>query len=227
MRKLLTILATMAAAGPAMAATNLVTNGGFESGNTGFTSTYTYVAPGGSMVPEATYSVGQNAASYHPSWASITAIEGRNYFIANGSSVDNAPAWSQTLTGLTVGQSYQFSAFAVNVCCNSTFGGPNASPFIVTVGTGTSAGTNPIATSGSLGSTGTWTQFTGQFTANATSTALSIYTDINALSGNDYWLDAISVAAVPEPAMWGMMIAGFGMAGAAMRRRRQTKIVLA
>lgn len=30
--------------------------------------------------------------------------------------------------------------------------------------------------------------------------------------------------AVPEPATWAMMIAGFGMAGAAMRRRRQVAV---
>jgi PEP-CTERM motif len=31
---------------------------------------------------------------------------------------------------------------------------------------------------------------------------------------------ALSVSAVPEPAAWAMMLAGFGLAGAAMRRRR-------
>lgn len=217
MGKLLALAALLSTATPALAA-NLVVNGDFEAGNTGFTSTYTYVPPGGSMIPEATYSVGTNAANYHPSWASITAYQGSNYFIANGSSVDNAPAWSQTITGLTVGAVYRFSAFAVNVCCNASYGGPNESPFIVTVGTGN--GNNPIATSGALGSTGTWTGFTGLFTATSTSSVLSIYTDINAASGNDYGLDAIAVNAVPEPAAWGMMIAGFGLAGAAMRRRR-------
>lgn len=31
---------------------------------------------------------------------------------------------------------------------------------------------------------------------------------------------AVSLAAVPEPASWAMMVTGFGLAGAAMRRRR-------
>lgn len=31
---------------------------------------------------------------------------------------------------------------------------------------------------------------------------------------------SVTVSAVPEPATWGMMIAGFGLAGAAMRRKR-------
>ena len=34
------------------------------------------------------------------------------------------------------------------------------------------------------------------------------------------YLDNITISAVPEPATWAMMIAGFGLAGAAIRRRR-------
>ncbi|MDB5453794.1 MAG: hypothetical protein JWO33_2372, partial [Caulobacteraceae bacterium] len=33
---------------------------------------------------------------------------------------------------------------------------------------------------------------------------------------------SLDVAAVPEPATWAMMIAGFGMIGGAMRHRRRT-----
>jgi len=32
------------------------------------------------------------------------------------------------------------------------------------------------------------------------------------------------VTPVPEPAAWGMLIGGFGLAGAGMRRRRTTKV---
>ncbi len=35
-------------------------------------------------------------------------------------------------------------------------------------------------------------------------------------------IDNVSLSAVPEPATWMMMIAGFGLIGAAMRRKRQT-----
>ena len=46
------------------------------------------------------------------------------------------------------------------------------------------------------------------------------------------WIDSISITldstngAVPEPATWGLMIAGFGLVGAAMRRR-STKVAFA
>lgn len=36
---------------------------------------------------------------------------------------------------------------------------------------------------------------------------------------NVYGLDELRVSAVPEPAIWGMMIAGFGLVGGTMRRR--------
>jgi len=39
-------------------------------------------------------------------------------------------------------------------------------------------------------------------------------------SADGYRLDAISLTPVPEPATWALMIAGFGMAGATLRRRR-------
>ncbi len=37
----------------------------------------------------------------------------------------------------------------------------------------------------------------------------------------------LDFAAVPEPAAWGLMIAGFGMAGGALRRRRSPRVAIA
>lgn len=46
--------------------------------------------------------------------------------------------------------------------------------------------------------------------------------------GNNVTSFSASVAAVPEPATWAMMLMGFGMVGAAMRyRRRTTKVAFA
>jgi hypothetical protein len=39
-------------------------------------------------------------------------------------------------------------------------------------------------------------------------------------------LGQVSIAAVPEPATWAMMIGGFGLAGVAMRRRARTTVAL-
>jgi len=44
----------------------------------------------------------------------------------------------------------------------------------------------------------------------------------NAQSISTAWLPTWAPAFVPEPQAWAMMIAGFGLAGAVMRRARQT-----
>ncbi|MEP2102427.1 MAG: NF038122 family metalloprotease [Parasphingorhabdus sp.] len=48
--------------------------------------------------------------------------------------------------------------------------------------------------------------------------------NFDVLANSDYAFNTnnINVAAVPEPATWGMMILGFGMVGGALRRRRKT-----
>jgi hypothetical protein len=221
---MLTAAAIVAA--PVSAATNLVVNGDFEAGNVGFTSGYAYVATPGdfAMYPEGTYTVGESARDYHNLWADFPAYEGDLFFIANGSVANDLPAWQQTLTGLVVGQTYNFSAYAVNVCCNSSFGGNNATPFIIAVRT--DGGTQTVATSGAVTGTGNWIQFGGSFVATSSTANLSIFNDNSQASGNDYGLDNISVTAVPEPASWAMMIGGFGLLGAAARRRR-TNVVFA
>jgi hypothetical protein len=42
--------------------------------------------------------------------------------------------------------------------------------------------------------------------------------------GNSFELDNIAVSAVPEPAAWALMIAGFGLVGAALRSRARDAI---
>lgn len=46
-------------------------------------------------------------------------------------------------------------------------------------------------------------------------------------TSNSFEFDNIAVSAVPEPGVWALMIAGFGMMGAALRRRRSVAGVLA
>lgn len=221
MRKFLILASMFALAAPALAATNLIVNGDFEAGNTGFTTDagYSFVGiPGpGAMVPEGTYTVATNAGDFHGSWASVTANTNRNFLIANGAGKSDAAVWKQTVTGLMVGQTYRFSGFAVNVCCNSSFGGPNASPIIIAARSG---GLTSLATTGAISNTGVWQAFSGSFVASSTFADLSIFTDINSASGNDFGIDTLSLSAVPESATWAMMITGFGFIGAIARRRR-------
>ena len=57
---------------------------------------------------------------------------------------------------------------------------------------------------------------------NGGGTALTAYYDGNPLSGA-----ILQTAGVPEPAMWGLMIGGFGVVGGASRRRRTMATVTA
>jgi choice-of-anchor C domain-containing protein len=62
-----------------------------------------------------------------------------------------------------------------------------------------------------------WRTVTLDFVANAPTTLLSFRSTTAGPSG--IALDNVSANVVPEPASWAMMIAGFGLVGAMMRRR--------
>lgn len=61
-----------------------------------------------------------------------------------------------------------------------------------------------------------FTPFSQYFVANGTSTLISFAFRHTSPA---FFLDEVVVTAVPEPATWGLMLAGFGMLGFAMRRR--------
>lgn len=64
------------------------------------------------------------------------------------------------------------------------------------------------------GMTFSYVKLTDALTNKPGSTGFNLGADIDAIG-------AISTMAVPEPATWAMMIAGFGMAGAMLRQRRR------
>lgn len=65
-----------------------------------------------------------------------------------------------------------------------------------------------------------WQQEAFSFVAGGPTTTLTFAAD-SATSGGFYGmaLDNVSIAAVPEPAIWGMMLLGFGLVGGALRQR--------
>jgi hypothetical protein len=58
----------------------------------------------------------------------------------------------------------------------------------------------------------------GSFVAASTGTLNLYYWDSN--NGDNFGTISFDIRAVPEPASWAMMIGGFGLAGAAVRRRK-------
>ncbi|MBN8809172.1 MAG: choice-of-anchor C family protein [Sphingomonas sp.] len=109
----------------------------------------------------------------------------------------------------------------------NTDGSPTTKTLNVWADGGRAAGYSFDTTGKSASSMG-WTQFTYNFMAIGASTTLTF----SSTTGTAYGaaLDNVTVsrvAAVPEPASWAMLIAGFGLMGGTLRRRRTATQVVA
>jgi subtilisin-like proprotein convertase family protein len=179
-------------------AQELVTNGDFAAGNTGFTSDYTYVstpyngANTSGLWPEKTYTVDVDPQVYHPVfWGTdhTTADGTGNFMMVNG--YGSVPViWSETVTVLP-NTNYYFSAYAVSL--------NNVTPFanlqfrVNGVAVGTSTGALPSKSSDN--NSGTWYRFYSNPTwssGTATTAKIEIVDLEPALGGNDFGLDDIS-----------------------------------
>ncbi len=203
-----------------VAAPNLVTNGGFEDGN--------FNAGGG-------YKLGLTDADV-PGWH-LPASDGTYpWGLQNGNAFGAGPAdtgvqwlvlgeWGpnteftiqQTVTGLTPGAKYTMTwagASELGCCAQgelSFLSGSADAAFGFTA-----------PNSGSFWTQ--WSHFSDTFTANATSVTFQFKDIAPTTNGYDLGLDSVimtGVTGVPEPATWAMTILGFGLLGAAVRRRRQ------
>ena len=93
--------------------TTVAVNGDFESGNTGFTTSYQYSS---NLWPEGNYYVGANAHNYHgnfPNWYDHTSGSGL-YMIVNGATVPGTNLWTQTVP-VTPNTPYAFSAWVCSL----------------------------------------------------------------------------------------------------------------
>ncbi len=200
MRTIYTAVLGATLAFPSLGFSALITNGNFESGNTGFSSDYEYTAAAGGLATGGegsgggVYGVGTDPSFFHSAFVSTgdhTSGHG-NMMVVNGSFTANKVVWSTVISPpLTVGATYQLSAWAMNVYPDS----PANLQF--------SFGGNVLGTLTPTGN-GVWQQFTATFVATANQANGLV--DLNlAFSGNDFALDDISLTAVPEPTT---MIAG-------------------
>ncbi|MCF7676418.1 MAG: VPDSG-CTERM sorting domain-containing protein [Akkermansiaceae bacterium] len=202
-----------------------IVNGDFEAGNTGFSSGYTYVSPGSNALqPPSVYTVDTNPNTSHPSFYSMgdhTNGTGK-MMIVNGDDVGGKTVWSGTAdTNLTVGDIYAFSFWVASVYPDS----PALLEALVTLTTGDQHLGYMTPTSGPAGN---WTQFSGTFTATASSSLPTgsfglLNLNLN-YSGNDFALDDIEITKVgslPVPD-GGMTLAllGASLGGLAFVRRK-------
>jgi len=224
MKKLLAVAALAAGlmlVGATSASANIVINGDFSLGNVGFTSGYAFVPYGADMHPEGRYTVGPNPFSVHDSWVSLN--DGNNRLIVNGATTAPLPfVWREDLA--VAAGTYAYSFDAANICCNQTYDGPNLASLLTfqfsSDGGATYTTLNSLLTT-PPSDAGVFTTLTGTFSiATAGTLRLNIGSGTNFAGGNDFAIDNISVTAVPEPMTWTLMIGGFGLAGAVLRRRR-------
>lgn len=168
----------------------LVVNGDFEGGNSGFTSSYTYRSnpfPGGSNnLLEGQYTINSNPSATHQCFASCgdkTTGSGK-MIIYNGSKNPNVAVWSQTIT-VSPNTDYAFSAWLQNVTCppygyNALLQFSINSTLIGNVFTSDSAICK-------------WKQFYQVWNSgSSTSATISVINQYTSADGNDFALDNIS-----------------------------------
>lgn len=167
--------------------TNLVVNGDFESGNTGFTSSYTVGAGGawGQLSNPGTYAINTSPSNVHTNFSSCsdhTPTGPGNMLIANGASTPNVSVWCQTIT-VDPNTDYLFSAWIGNALND-----PNVSNlqfFINNVQLGNIFSTDANACN--------WTEFNEVWNSGALTTAdLCIRNQNTSGGGNDFVLDDIT-----------------------------------
>lgn len=163
---------------------NLVVNGDFSAGNTGFQSDYTYATNG---FPAGMYGVGPNPAAWLPNAPACTdhTSETGNMLIVNGTQEPDLRVWSQTIV-IQPNTNYAFSAWLENI----TTVNPASLQFSINgqrLGSPLTANVNDCI----------WDQFhTSWNSGTATMAILSIVNENTVLSGNDFALDDISFAPV-------------------------------
>lgn len=221
----LAVAAAMAAV-PATAA-NLVINGDFEAGNTGFTSAYVY-SPGGNS-SEGQYTVRSNPFPWNPAFVSRgdhTSGSGLMY-VGNGAPNLGDIVWQSSVIAITAGTNYFFEAFAMNVCCSFTLPGNSDPNFTFRISLNGGAATDLATLTIPANQAGTWFGLSTNFNSGAaTSVQLSLINANNVRQGNDFAVDDISLSTrsivngIPEPTSWAMLTLGFGAIGGMVRRRR-------
>lgn len=190
MKKTALLLLLAATSGMAKAQCNLVTNGDFSAGATGFTSGYTQscstsamTGPYGSLDMSGAYCVYTNPSAGHSLFNNCTYMG--NMLVANGATTTNTAVWSQTVSVMP-NTTYRFTVQASSVY-------PASPAQLVLSVNGSMSGATTLNTTACSWQTLSYTWNSG----SATTATLSIY-DMNMdASGNDFAIDNISFSTAP------------------------------
>ncbi len=196
-------------------AQNFISNGDFSSGNVGFSTGYNYAAPAtNALFPEGNYTVTDSTVNpFVLNTAGIVDYHDHTsgsglFMLVNGSMTGGTLVWGQTLTGLAIGQAYEFDGWVSRWTPN---GGAAAHLQVSLDG-------SPLTDFNDPNVGGVWEERSAFFTASSTSISLEIRDLENPLGGNDFSFDDLSVQAVPEPTS--MVVFAVGALGLVSRRRK-------
>ncbi|WP_418262334.1 T9SS type A sorting domain-containing protein [Flavobacterium faecale] len=182
-------------------ADNLVSNGNFEAGNTGFSSAYSLNAatnPGQYNVINTAAAFGAAVTDHSYCVDPVTYASNSRYLTVNGKTQQSGSSviWEQTITGLRKGETYRFCANFKNMK-QCTFdilpkvrmeAGTTSSP-VFTINMAT---TNACA----------WQNENMTFTASGTTETIRIYLDeMGNGDGNDLAIDDIYVGILSDPGL--------------------------
>jgi hypothetical protein len=185
---------------------DLLMNGSFESGNTGFGTDLGYVAgPPFGATENGVYGIGTNPAEwfYYASWSSMgDHTSGTGLMMIATPDPGNARIWFET-EDVTAGTTYTFSGWAAHVSIGAVYIANlsiNAQD--------TSLGTFNLSTL----PVGTWGQFSFNYTAESSGPVTFSITDLaTSNDGNDFALDDLSLSVVPEPSSFALVGVGTAM----------------
>lgn len=164
---------------------NLIVNGDFSAGNTGFTSSYLY-SPSSGFNP-GVYNVGNNIQAWHPAMSPCSdhTTGNGNMMMVNGASTPNVVVWSETVP-VQPNTNYAFSTWLQHI----TTINPASLQFSIN---GNRIG--PIFNANSTSCI--WEQFYSMWNSGTSTMAvISIVNQNQIASGNDFALDDITFTTV-------------------------------
>lgn len=221
-RSILITLATLVLGASAANAQNLLTNGDFEAGNTGFFTQYNVSAPfpPGPDGP-GHYNVYNRTNQFNPAFGQTfgdhTTGSGL-MMVVNGYTVADTYFWGQDIA-VTANTNYTFTGWFTSALID-----PDPSPAVISlVINGANVGSNLSL----LPTTGTWQQFTTTWNSGANTVASLRLFDANLTGqGNDFVADDLSFIGpgnnnvAPEPGTLALIgLAALPLAGVLRRRK--------